>query len=263
LHVVLRTCDTASLQSSRIVPKDECIFRCLHSLVKSLENLSTMEYTLHIIDDRSTDNTVTMIRKIAPKASINLLGQRDDSHLNPKQKSRYSARKAFEYIYSLPEEDLVYLVEDDYLHYSDSMEKMIEAYNYFNHYLPNVDVGMFTQDFPELYAHPRNLHNETYFRQCFVFPGPDRYYRTTWYTHESFMIPLSVMHRYKEHFDSMLTIGDDPGLWEGNTISNVWLKPDVTMLMPMRTLAIHVSKQEDIPFFNTDFETLWEQNKIS
>jgi glycosyltransferase involved in cell wall biosynthesis len=222
-----------------------------------------MEYTLHIIDDRSTDETVNMIRKIAPNASINLLGQRDDSHLNPKQKSRYSASKALEYIYNLPQDDLVYLVEDDYLHYPDSMERMIEAYQYFDRYLPNVDIGIFTQDFPELYAHPRNLHNETYFKECYVFPGPDRYYRTTWYTHESFMIPTKVMHKYRMYFDALLTIGNEPHFWEGNTISNVWCQPDVTMLMPMRTLAIHVSKMEDIPFFNNDFEMLWEQNKIS
>ncbi len=263
LHVVLRTCDINSLQSNRIVPKDECIFRCLNSLVTSLNNLKSMEYTFHIIDDRSTVNTVNTIRKIAPNAMLTLLGERDDSELNPKQKSRYSVKKAFDYIYSLPTTDLVYVVEDDYLHYPDSIERLVEAYNYFNQYLPNVDVGIFTQDFPELYAHPRNLHNETYFRECFVFPGPDRYYRTTWYTHESFMIPISVMHKYKEHFDNLLLIGNEPGLWEGNTISNVWMKPDVTMLMPMNTLAIHVSKVEDIPFFNNDFERLWEQNKIS
>jgi hypothetical protein len=263
LHVVLRTCDTVSLQSSRIVPKDECIFRCLNSLVTSLNNLKGMEYTLHIIDDRSTVNTVNTIRNIAPNAMLTLLSERDDSHLNNKQKSRYSLRKSLDYIYGLPETDLVYLVEDDYLHYSNSIEKLIEAYNYFTSYLPNVNVGIFTQDFPELYAHPRNLHNETYFRQCYVFPGPDRYYRTTWYTHESFMVPLSIIHRYKEHFESLMTIGNDPAFWEGNTISNVWTKPDVTMLMPMRTLAIHVSKIEDIPFFNNDFEMLWEQNKIS
>ena len=140
---------------------------------------------------------------------------------------------------------------------------MLEAWAVISKYIPHSDIGIFPQDFNQLYPHPKNHHNDTYVRACYVIPGPDRYYRTTWYTHESFMVPVKVILKYKEHFDSLLMIGNDPAFWEGNTISNVWTQPDVMMLMPLKTLAIHVSAMDDIPFYNNDFVGLWEQNKIS
>lgn len=262
LHVVLRTCDKVSLASDRIVSKDECVVRCLKSLVNSLQNFNKLEYTLHIIDDRSTNDTITKIQNIAPNAKFTFLGERDETGLNNKQKSRYSVKVAYDYIYSLPETDLVYIVEDDYLHYPDSITKMIESYEYFSSYIPHSKIGIFPQDFTELYPHPQNKFNDTYVKPCIVIPGLDRYYRTTWYTHESFLIPMSVIYKYKEHFDNLLTIGDNEAYWEGNTISNVWESSDVMMLMPiMKPHCIHVSKKEDLPFFNNDFEMLWKTNE--
>ena len=52
IHVVLRTCDRHSLQSTRIVNKKECIIRCLNSILKELEVIDNKH--LHIIDDNSS-----------------------------------------------------------------------------------------------------------------------------------------------------------------------------------------------------------------
>jgi glycosyltransferase involved in cell wall biosynthesis len=262
LHIVLRTCDKVSLANNRIVPKDECVLRCLQSIINSLWTFVKLEYSLHIIDDRSTQATIDKMKLIAPNAKFTLLGERDETGLNNKQKSRYSVKVAYDYIYSLPKEDLVYIVEDDYLHYPDAITKMIEAYEYFTSYVDGKSIGIFPQDFTELYPHPQNKFNDTYVKPCIVIPGPDRYYRTTWFTHESFLIPVSVIYKYKRHFDALLTIGSNEAYWEGNTISNVWESNDVMMLMPiMKTHCIHVSKKEDIPFYNNDFEMLWAMNK--
>ena len=262
LNVVLRTCDRVSLAADRIVPKDQCIYRCLNSLVTSLSQ-QDQPWSLHIIDDASSAETRAMIQKIAPMATFDFLPERDQSDMNGKQKSRHSVRVAYDYIYTLPADELLYIVEDDYLHYPDSIENMLEAYEYFSRILPTASIGIFPQDFPELYPHERNPFNDTYVRQCMVIPGPDRYYRTTWFTHESFMIPLVLIWRYREHFEKLMDIGTVEGAWEGTSLSNVWQQGDVAMLMPMRTLALHVSKQNDLPFFNTDFETLWHNNQVN
>ena len=95
--------------------------------MKSLENFSKLEYTLHIIDDRSTQATIDKMKLIAPNARYTLLGERDETGLNNKQKSRFSVKVAYDYIYSLPKEDLVYIVEDDYLHYPNAFNEMIET----------------------------------------------------------------------------------------------------------------------------------------
>lgn len=262
LNVVLRTCDRVSLATDRIVPKDQCIYRCLKSLVDSLSRQNN-PWTLHIIDDASSVETQNMIQHIATQATFDFLPERDQSELNSKQKSRFSVQVAYDYIYSLPSDELVYIVEDDYLHYPDSIEKMIEAWEYFSQIIPNGTVGIFPQDFPELYPHHRNLFNDTYVRQCWIIPGPDRYYRTTWFTHETFMVPVNLIWKYKEYFAKLMDIGTIEGAWEGTSLSLAWQQPDVAMLMPMRTLALHVSKQNDLPFFNTDFETLWNNNQVN
>lgn len=262
LNVVLRTCDRVSLAADRIVPKDQCIYRCLKSLVDSLSQQSHA-WSLHIVDDASSAETQAIIQKIAPQATFDFLPEREQSNLNGKQKSRHSVRVAYDYIYTLPADELVYIVEDDYLHYPDSIENMISAWEFFTRIMPTTTVGIFPQDFPELYPHERNLFNDTYVRQCLVIPGPDRYYRTTWFTHESFMVPVSLIWQHREHFEKLMDIGTVEGAWEGTSLSNVWQRRDVSMLMPMRTLALHVSKQSDLPFFNTDFETLWNNNQVN
>ena len=262
LNVVLRTCDRVSLASDRIVPKDQCIYRCLNSLVNSL-SVQSMPWTLHIIDDASSKTTQSQIQRIAPMATFDLLPERDQSDMNGKQKSRHSVRVAYDHVYTLPLDELVYIVEDDYLHYPDSIEKMIQAWQHFADLFPGTAIGIFPQDFPELYPHPRNPFNDTYVRPCIVIPGPDRYYRTTWFTHESFMVPVNLIHRYREHFERLQDIGTVDGAWEGTSLSTVWQQKDVSMLMPMQTLALHVSKQNDLPFFNTDFDTLWNNNQVN
>lgn len=260
LHVILRTCDRVSLASERIVPKQECIFRCVKSLHDSLW-CSDLDYSFTIVDDNSTPATREKLQQIAHTGKFIWLPERDQTGLNNKQKSRHSVQVAYSEIEKIPEDDLVYIVEDDYLHYPDTIKTMCTAWQYFTE-VSGSNVGIFPQDFPELYLHPRNKFNDTYVKPCYVVPGPDRYYRTTWFTHESFLIPKAVITKYKNHFDSLQEIGTVEGAWEGNTISNVWMKPDVLMLMPMKTLAIHVSKAEDIPFYTNDFESLWNQNKV-
>lgn len=261
LNVVLRTCDRVSLANDRIVPKKECIIRCLNSLVKSLDQ-SKQQYCLYIIDDNSSDELKSEMARIAPEAIVSYLPSSDQVFLNNKQKSRHSVKVAYDLIDSFPEDDLVYIVEDDYLHYSHSIEKMIEAWNYFNSFDPSVDVGIFPQDFNQLYSHPDNSFNYAYVRPCLVVPGPDRYYRTTWFTHESFLIQNKVIKKYKEDFNKLMDIGYVDGAWEGSSISNVWQRPDVKMLMPLGTLAIHVSLKSDISFYVKDFDQLWESNAV-
>lgn len=248
LNIVLRTCDKKSIQGDRIVPKDECVSACVSSLVKSIEQ-SNISSHLHIIDDCSSDITKAKLNKLAPGASFDFLESRDEENLNPKQKSRFSVKVQYDYIKNLPDEDLVYLVEDDYLHYENSIFKMTEAWEYFTMLFPRNTIGIFPQDFNQMYYHPQNMFNSTHVDKCMVVPGPDRYYRTTWFTHESFMVPVGLINKYSEEFDKLDKIGTDQGAWEGNTISNVWQKPEVIMLMPLGTLAIHLGCQKDISFF--------------
>jgi glycosyltransferase involved in cell wall biosynthesis len=257
LHVVLRTCDRSSLQSNRIFAKDEIVIRCLRSLITALKN---QDHTLHIIDDDSSNKTKELMQEIATNASFNFLPE-IKSKMSIAQKSRYSVKVAYDYIYTLPEDDLVYIVEDDYLHYPDAMEKMLKSWELFSSWDDTVEIGIFPQDFKQLYFYPENGCSHAYLRHCIILPGIDRYYRTTWYTHESFIIRNRVIKKYRTHFDELLDIGFVAGKWEGNSISKVWQQDEIKMLMPLKTHAIHLSDPNDLSFFVNDLDELWEMYK--
>lgn len=263
IHVVLRTCNQHSLQSERIVNKSECILRCLNSIITNLESVA--DKTLHIIDDNSTPEfRSTLAKLIAPYNYIttDLLPARDQTGMTAKKKSRYSVGRAYEYIYSLPDDDLVYIVEDDYLHFPGAIPEMIDTWQYLS-FSTQREIGIFPQDFNQLYYHPQNPFNETYCRPSAIIPARNRYYRTTWFTQESFMLQSRIFKKYREEFDKLLTIGDNEHNWEGNTISNVWTRPEFSMFMPLGSLVVHISAQRDLPFYITKeaIIELWEQNK--
>jgi hypothetical protein len=228
---------------------------------------SIEEKTLYIVDDNSTEEfRERLLNLIQPYSFVNtiFLPERNQEGLSPKKKSRFSVGVAYEYIYNLPDDDLVYIVEDDYLHFPGALQEMILCWKYLSN-ITGLEVGIFPQDFNQLYYHPQNPHNDTYFRPCLVVPTPHKYYRSTWYTQESFMIQSKIFKKYKEHFDSLMIIGDEEHHWEGNTITNVWTKPEFKMFMPMGSLVVHMSNKMDIPFYITknDVINLWEQNKTS
>lgn len=265
IHVVMRTCDRHSLVSTRIVNKKECILRCLNSILTNLESIE--DKSLHIIDDNSSDDLKSKIKSIVeplPFVTTNYLPERDQTGLSAKKKSRYSVQVAYEYIYNLPDEDLVYVVEDDYLHFPNAIQEMVNTWSYFSKFIP-FNIGIFPQDFNQLHLHPSFHHNETYFQSGFVVPSHRRYYKTTWFTQESFMIQSKLFKQYKTEFDSLLKIGEDPSCWEGNTISSVWGKPDVKMFMPLGSLVVHMSDKTDIPFFISKEQVikLWNENQTS
>jgi hypothetical protein len=263
IHVVLRTCNRTSLQSDRIVDKSECILRCLNSIITNLKDVP--EKTLHIVDDNSSIDFQDILKELIHPhdyITIDFLPARNQEGLSAKKKSRYSVEVAYKYIYNLPDDDLVYIVEDDYLHLPNAIGEMINTWNYLSN-ITGLEVGIFPQDFNQLYYHPNNPHNDTYFRPCLVVPTEHRYYRSTWYTQESFMIQSKVFKKYKEHFDKLLIIGEEDHHWEGNTISEVWNKPEFKMFMPMGSLVVHMSNRIDIPFYVTkdDVINLWKQNE--
>ena len=132
LHIITRTCDKASIQSKRIVNKTECALRCVNSVLKNMENLDDVDY--HIIDDRSSEYFRDSLTKICEeskqKVTFDFLGDRDTEGQNPHAQSRFSVKVAYDYIYNLPDEDFVYIVDDDHLHTPDALLIMIKAWEY-------------------------------------------------------------------------------------------------------------------------------------
>jgi len=298
LHIITRTCDKASIQSKRIVNKTECALRCVNSVLKNMENLEDVDY--HIIDDRSSEYFRDSITKICKeskqKVTFNFLEDRDTEGQDPHTQSRFSVKVAYDYIYDLPDEDFVYIVDDDHLHTPDAIPRMLYTWDYLD-YIVNVvtprnqyrkklwedgvsdketdlqvaqfnertnqDIGIFPQCFVQMFPYAANKTLDFYGRKaCTVLPTPTGYYRTTWYTHETFMLKAKVFKKHKEMFDKLQVTGTDEAGWEGDTISRLWEK-HINMFMPLHPSVMHMSVSRDLPFSWSpeDAIKLWEYNK--
>jgi hypothetical protein len=269
LHVVIRSCDRGSIQSKRIVNKTECTLRCVNSLLRNLRDIDNAD--VYIIDDRSSDHLREGLSDICEAhkqyyqtpSKINFLGERNTEGQSPHVQSRYSVKLAYDYIYTLPDEDYVYIMDDDQLHCDDAVTKMISAWEYLSSISPEHDIGIFPQCFVQLFPYKQNYFAHAYVRPCHVVPTPVGFYRTTWYTQETFMLKAKVFKKYKDIFDTLQTTGSDPAIWEGNTISEVWQRPDFMMFMPLHPDLMHMSVAQDKPFYwSKEFViNLWEKNK--
>lgn len=259
LNIILRTCSLSSLQSNRIFPKNDTIRACYNALI---DNLIPNAH-LHIIDDNSDQDTINHICSTNSKnISVHLIKDKPQEYnKSPKLKSRYSLKIALDYIKTLNPNDLVYLVEDDYLHYPNQIQNLFNHYQYFTNFFNNEqNIAIFPQDFNQLYYDPyNNQFNETYIKPTYIFPGIDRYYQKSWFSQESFFTSVFLIHKYQKEFDSLLDIGTEPYIWEGSTISNVWQQPDVMLLMPLKTHAIHLGALRDISYFCDDWQNLYYQ----
>ena len=297
LHIITRTCDKASIQSRRIVNKTECALRCVNSVLKNMENLDDVDY--HIIDDRSSEYFRDSLTKICEeskqKVTFDFLEDRNTEGQNPHAQSRFSVKVAYDYIYDLPDEDFVYIVDDDHLHHPQAIKRMLSTWEYLD-YTVNVvnarnlyrsqlwedglsdeetdlkvaqfnkktdkDVGIFPQCFVQMFPYESNQSLDYYVKPCIVLPTPTGYYRTTWYTHETFMLKAKVFKKYRKIFDLLQVTGTPAAGWEGDTISNIWTK-DVLMFMPLNPDVMHLSVSRDLPFTWRPEHAmqLWEYNK--
>ena len=299
LHIITRTCDKASIQSKRIVNKTECALRCVNSVLKNMENLDDVDY--HIIDDRSSEYFRDSLTKICEeskqKVTFDFLGDRDTEGQNPHTQSRFSVKVAYDYIYNLPDEDFVYIVDDDHLHYPDALKKMMVTWEYLDNLVNFItprdqyrkklwaegvsyedtdlkvekfnertdeDIGIFPQCFVQMFPYDKNSTLDFYVGSCVVVPTPTGYYRTTWYTHETFMLKAKVFKKHKETFDKLQLTGTPAAGWEGDTISKLW-ENHVRMFMPLNPSVMHMSVSRDLPFTwqPKDLMALWKDNATS
>ena len=121
--------------------KIEYVKRSLNSLIKAIENLNqnypSIKINLVIIDDKSKRENLDKIINILDKTNINyeIINHDNSEHKNiiKEQKNTdtfsnlSSLLKSFE-IGKSKGKDLIYFIEDDYLHFRYSLEEMIGTY---------------------------------------------------------------------------------------------------------------------------------------
>ncbi len=244
LNIILRTCDHSSVHNRERfikVPKRELIARCLRSLIASM-NLCPESLVLRILDDHSSAETLALIRDSIARSF-------HPAEIVPLRETGNPASLAESYRMADQYKNLIYFVEDDYLHYPGALPEMLAAYRFFSAKLGSAEVAIAPYDSPWNYYEGADV--------CRIVPGQGRPWRTHTKTTATVLITPKTLATFRSTFDALSRYGIDPSVTEASTINQIW-KRGVTLFTPIPALAFHM---EDTPPVYEDWKPLWKMYK--
>ncbi len=243
-------------------PKIEYVIRSLNSLIRSIKFLrqkfTEINIKLIILDDHSTIENLKKIKKISEQEKNSEIISLDHN----KYKSFISKQKSNETFSNLASllnsfevgkeqgEDLVFFVEDDYLHFEIMLEEMISSFQRISSQLGK-DIFMCPSDYPYLY-----MGNE----KTNVLIGNKRHWRTISKTLCTFLTSTSLINKYWDNFKKTCENRHDPFEKYLNEIYDKEI-----CISPLKSLSLHLTNINSsyglAPFIN--YKKLWEENKVN
>ena len=244
-------------------PKIEYTVRSLYSLVKSIKSyeksFEDFNYKIHIIDDGSKNENLRKIEKLLEKSEMKFeimsLGRDKYKNIIKDQKNTQtfsnlaSLLQSFE-LAKKEISDLVFFLEDDYIHFESMVNETINSYQRIASQL-NRDIFLCPADYPYLYME-NNSSN--------VFIGSERHWRTVNKTLCTFITTNKILNKYWDNFYKTCLDRNDPFEKYLNEIYK-----SEFCLSPIKSLSLHMTNINSSyglsPFI--DYEKLWESNKYN
>ena len=268
LNVIFRFCTKVKIlnqNKERIFAKEkyEYTLRSLNSILKSIQiakdNFKYIDIKITAIDVGSEEIYVEKIKDMIKnyninfeyiKLEINELKDFVDQNTSEDQKSMMSnVYKSLE-VGKTGNYDLLYFVEDDYIHEKDCLNEMLFTYEKFASLIKD-ELILCPSDFPYLY----NKFDPTQ-----IILGNKRHWRVVEETLVTFLTSKKLLLKHWDTFISMSQINHDP--FE-KPLHEIYLKQ--YCLSPVPSLAIHCANINSIyglsPFM--DWKRLWDENKIN
>jgi len=241
-------------------PKIEYSIRALSSLIKSV-NFSKTKYPntkfkIMIVDDKSKVENLNKLKKLTDESGL-------DINITPLNHDKYKTtikqqknHQTFSNLASLLQsfelgkkhsEDLVFFVEDDYLHFEPMMEEMIASYERIASQL-NKDIFMCPADYPYLYMNSEKTN---------ILIGNKRHWRTVNQTLCTFMTTKPLLDKYWDNFYNTCLDRNDP--FEKH-LNEIYTKE--FCISPLKSLSLHLTNVNSSyglsPFIN--YKKLWDEN---
>ena len=242
-------------------PKIEYSTRALNSLIKSI-NFSKNKYPsiifkIIIVDDKSKEENLKKIKKLIAASSLDI----SITHLNhtkykdvikqQKNKQTFSNLASLLQSFELAKvhgEDLIFFIEDDYLHFEPMIEEIISSYERIASQVGR-DIFMCPADYPYLY-----MNNE----KANILIGNKRHWRTVNQTLCTFMTTKSLLDKYWDNFYNTCLDRNDP--FE-KYLNEIYVKE--FCISPLKSLSLHFTNVNSSyglsPFI--DYKKLWDENK--
>ncbi|WP_440923471.1 glycosyltransferase family 2 protein [Candidatus Pelagibacter sp.] len=240
-------------------PKIEYSIRSIKSLINSINYCESKYPDLRIktiiLDDSSKIENLDKIKEIIKNVNGEIISL-DTKKFEAKIKKQ-KTQQTFSNLASLFQcfeigkeigEDLIFFVEDDYLHFETMLEEMIATYERVSSQVGK-DIFMCPADYPYLY-----MNNE----KTNILIGNKRYWRTITKTLCTFLTSKKLLNLYWENFTKNCEDRHDP--FE-KYINEIYKKE--FCISPLKSLSVHltnVNSSYGLPPF-IDYKNLWDQNK--
>ena len=267
LKIIIRTCTSELImdQNKRRIfdkEKNEYTFKTLISLIKSIEkaseNLKDISFELIVTDTNSIEDDIKKIKEILIKSNINHkfisinLENFKDKITPGYSKAKFSNMANFYnslLIAKKEKADLIYFVEDDYLHTPGAITEMIYSYEKFYSIFSN-EIILLPADYPYLYTKDDNTK---------IYLGEKNHWRLVSESLVTFMTSKSLIEKNFKDLERMGVEWIDP--WEKPLHKIYETNP---CLSPMPSLAVHCANINSVfglsPFIK--LKDLWEKNKF-
>ncbi len=240
-------------------PKVEYTSRSIKSLINSIHFLkkinSKLDIKTLIIDDNSSEQNLRIIKRLIDGENIEIISLNHKKFETKIKKQKTKATfsnlaslfQSFEIAKNLAE-DLIFFLEDDYLHFDTMLEEMISTFERISSQMGK-DIFMCPSDYPYLY-----MNNE----KTNILIGNKRHWRTISKSLCTFLTTKDLLNKYWDNFEKNCEDRHEPFEKYINEI----YKSEVC-ISPIKSLSVHLTNINSSyglsPFI--DYKKLWEYNK--
>ena len=272
LDIILKTCTSVNLvtqNKKRIFEQDksEYTFRTIRSLISSIifnkEIFSKINVRFFIIDHNSKKEDLILIKKMMEESSIkNEIIELDVKNFpriktlnknNPTIENNMKATMASIFtsfqIAKKNSNDLIYFVEDDYIHKKESLGEMILAYEKITSET-NKEVFLCPVDYPYLYKTAESTN---------ILIGNKYHWRIVKESLLTFMTSKQMIDKY---WDKLLSMSENENSPFETALHNIY--ENEICLSPIPSLAMHCTNVNSIFGLspNINWKKLWDENKV-
>ena len=240
-------------------PKIEYSIRSINSLIKAItvcrNKYPVIKIKTIIVDDQSKKDNLDKIRKLIQDQNIEIIPldhEKYKSIIKKQEKTETfsnlaSLLQSFE-IGKNQSDDLIFFIEDDYIHSETMLDEMISSYERIASQVKK-DIIMCPADYPYLYMNDEKTN---------ILIGSNRHWRTINKTLCTFMITKNLLSKYWENFYKTCLDRHDPFEKYINEIYE-----NEVCISPIKSLSLHLTNVNSSyglsPFL--DYEKIWEDNK--
>ena len=218
-------------------PKIEYSIRSINSLIKAItvcrNKYPVIKIKTIIVDDQSKKDNLDKIRKLIQDQNIEIIPldhEKYKSIIKKQEKTETfsnlaSLLQSFE-IGKNQSDDLIFFIEDDYIHSETMLDEMISSYERIASQVKK-DIIMCPADYPYLYMNDEKTN---------ILIGSNRHWRTINKTLCTFMLSKNLLSKYWENFYKTCLDRHDPFEKYINEIYE-----NEVCISPIKSLSLHLT----------------------